>query len=71
MLKPKGALFLKTDLYTDDLDFHAWYYKSDETHVFFYHPKTFEWIQKEFKFSNLDIDERHISLFVLRLYRLL
>jgi 2-polyprenyl-3-methyl-5-hydroxy-6-metoxy-1,4-benzoquinol methylase len=62
MLKPGGKLFLKTDLYTDDLDFHAWYYKSDETHVFFYHPETFKWIQKEFNFSRLELDGRHITL---------
>lgn len=62
MLKPGGKLFLKTDLYTDDLDFHAWYYKSDETHVFFYHPETFNWIQKEFDFTRLELDGRHITL---------
>jgi len=63
MLKPHGALFLKTDVFTDDIDFHAWYYKSDETHVFFYHHDTFKWIQQEFGFSKLEIDGRHISLF--------
>lgn len=62
MLKPDGSLFLKTDVYTDDRDFHAWYYKSDETHVFFYHPKTFEWIKAEFDFRSLNIDGRHITL---------
>lgn len=64
MLKPEGALFLKTDVYTEDTDFHAWYYKSDETHVFFYHPKTFEWIKQEFEFSELEIDGRHITFFI-------
>lgn len=63
MLNPGGALFLKTDVYTEDVDFHAWYYKSDETHVFFYHPETFRWIKKAFNFSKLEIDGRHISLF--------
>lgn len=62
MLKPSGSLFLKTDVYTDERDFHAWYYKSDETHVFFYHPETFEWIKTEFGFSSLHIDGRHITL---------
>ena len=62
MLKTDGALFLKTDLYTEDLDFHAWYYKSDETHVFFYHPSTFSWIKNEFNFAALEIDGRHITL---------
>jgi hypothetical protein len=62
MLYPNGSLFLKTDIYTDDTDFHAWYYKSDETHVFFYHPETFEWIKAEFGFTKLEIDNRHITL---------
>jgi len=63
MLNNGGALFLKTDLYTEDTDFHAWYYKSDETHVFFYHPETFRWIKEKFGFSKLELDGRHISLF--------
>lgn len=61
-LKSGGSLFLKTDLYTDDIDFHSWYYKSDETHVFFYHPDTFQWIRTHFDFDHLDIDDRHITL---------
>lgn len=62
MLKSNGSLFLKTDVFTDDKDFHAWYYKSDETHVFFYHPETFKWLQTEFRFRDLKIDGRHITL---------
>lgn len=62
MLYPNGSLFLKTDIYTDDTDFHAWYYKSDETHVFFYHPETFQWLKNEFGFTKLEIDNRHITL---------
>lgn len=61
MLKPGGSLFLKTDIYTDDIDFHAWYYKSDETHVIFYHPDTLEWMKEAFSFNSLDIDGRHIT----------
>lgn len=61
MLNPEGSLFLKTDLYTDDIDFHAWYYKSDETHVIFYHPETLAWIKEAFSFSSMEIDGRHIT----------
>ncbi|WP_440707495.1 class I SAM-dependent methyltransferase [Gracilimonas sp. BCB1] len=61
MLKPGGGLFLKTDIYTDDIDFHSWYYKSDETHVIFYHPDTLTWMKSEFGFGRLDIDGRHIT----------
>ena len=61
MLKPAGALLLKTDLYTDDIDFHTWYYKSDETHVIFYHPVSLKWIRDAFNFRNLEIEGRHIT----------
>ncbi|MEX0720425.1 MAG: class I SAM-dependent methyltransferase [Balneolaceae bacterium] len=64
MLKPAGALVLKTDLYTDDIDFDSWYYKSDETHVIFYHPNTLEWIKSAFNFSALERDGRHITFMV-------
>ncbi len=64
MLKPNGALFLKTDIYTDDIDFHAWYYKGDETHVFFYHPDTLRWMKDEFGFRAMEMDDRHISFFL-------
>ncbi|MEX0610264.1 MAG: class I SAM-dependent methyltransferase [Balneolaceae bacterium] len=62
MLKPQGALLLKTDMYTEDVDFHSWYYKSDETHVIFYHPKSLEWIKSALNFSKLEQDGRHITL---------
>lgn len=62
MLNPGGSLILKTDPYTDDIDFHAWYYKSDETHVIFYHPQTFKWMKKAFGFQWLQVDGRHITL---------
>ncbi|MBO6587161.1 MAG: class I SAM-dependent methyltransferase [Gracilimonas sp.] len=64
MLNPGGALFLKTDIYTDDIDFHSWYYKSDETHVIFYHPDTLNLMKSEFGFSQLDIDGRHITFLI-------
>ncbi|MCP9290501.1 class I SAM-dependent methyltransferase [Gracilimonas sediminicola] len=64
MLNPGGALFLKTDIYTDDIDFHSWYYKSDETHVIFYHPDTLNWMKSEFGFSRLDLDGRHITFLI-------
>lgn len=64
MLKPGGALVLKTDVYTDDIDFATWYYKSDETHVIFYHPQTLEWMKEAFNFAHLERDGRHITFLV-------
>ncbi len=61
MLNPHGSLILKTDIYTDDIDFHTWYYKSDETHVIFYHSDTLEWMKEAFGFETLQVDGRHIT----------
>jgi hypothetical protein len=62
MLNARGSLILKTDLYTDDINFHRWYYKSDETHVIFYHPHTLQWMKEAFGFQTLQVDGRHITL---------
>ena len=61
LLKPEGKLYLMTDIYHESVDFASWYYKNDPTHVFFYHEKTFEWIQKEFGFSDVAVQGRLIT----------
>lgn len=62
LLNPKGKLYCKTDIYTDDIDFSTWYYKNDSTHVFFYHPATLEWIRSQYAFDSLQIQDRLIIL---------
>lgn len=61
MLNPKGSIFCMTSLYDEDINFENWYYKNDDTHVFFYHKKALEWIRDRFKFSNLEIDGKLIK----------
>jgi uncharacterized C2H2 Zn-finger protein len=63
LLNEGGALFCKTEVLTDHVDFSRWYYKNDPTHVFFYRPRTLTWIQKHFGFSSLKIDDRLIIFF--------
>lgn len=58
LLKPNGKLYLMTEMIDDSKDFAVWYYKKDPTHVFLYHPETFEWIKEEFGFKGLKIDKR-------------
>ena len=58
LLLPKGKLYCKTEVYTNQRPFENWYYKDDFTHVFIYQPKTLEWIKTEFHFSNLIIKEK-------------
>lgn len=61
LLKKNGKLYCMTHLYDDNIDFKAWYYKNDQTHVFFYHDKTIEWIRKEYGFTYVSINKRLIT----------
>lgn len=61
LLKPRGTLYMKTSIYGDHINFDAWYYKNDPTHVFFYSKETLEWIQQHFQFSDLIIEEKYIK----------
>lgn len=47
-------------LYDHDIDFKAWYYKNDPTHVFFYHPITIKFIANAYGFSDVKINDRLI-----------
>lgn len=58
LLKPGSKLYLMTEMIDDSKDFAVWYYKKDPTHVFLFHPETFEWIRQEFGFADLKIDKR-------------
>ncbi len=60
LLKPGGALFCMTELYSGTPDFKTWYYRNDPTHIFFFHPRTLEWVKSAFAFSDLKIEGRLI-----------
>ena len=62
LLKPKGSLYLMTEIYDDSIDFSSWYYKNDPTHVFFYTKKTVAWICQNYGFKNFLIEKRLIIL---------
>jgi len=62
LLKENGKLIIKTDLIKENTIFENWYYKNDETHVFFYSSKTFEYIKKWLGFKKLKIVDRLIIL---------
>lgn len=64
LLKPGGALFVMTLLYTPETDLNSWYYLKDPTHVCAFSEKTFRWIQGRFDFSRVEfLNPRIISLF--------
>ena len=62
LLKKGGMLYCKTELFSENTDFEAWYYKNDPTHVFFYNEKSFAWICENLSFSYAHIDGRLIVL---------
>lgn len=55
MLNIEGSIFCMTSLYDEDINFKTWYYKNDETHVFFYHKRAIEWIKNKFEFTEVNI----------------
>lgn len=60
LLKEGGSIYLKTQLYSEEIDFASWGYKNDDTHVFFYHRKGLEWIRENIGFSSLLVEEDRI-----------
>jgi SAM-dependent methyltransferase len=62
MLKEGGALYIMTEIYSEDIDFNNWYYKEDPTHVIFYTKKSFEWIKEHYGFESLEVNARVIKL---------
>jgi 2-polyprenyl-3-methyl-5-hydroxy-6-metoxy-1,4-benzoquinol methylase len=62
LLRKGGMLFIMTLLYDDSIAFSRWFYKNEDTHVFFYQAETFQWIQMRFAFSDLKIEKRLIRL---------
>jgi len=62
MLNPNGKLIIMTDPLRETTIFSNWYYKNDETHVFFYSLKTFQFIKENFQFKELMINDRLIVL---------
>ncbi len=62
LLKPGGKLYIMTNMITKPERFANWYYRRDPTHVFFYTPKTFEFIKDYFGFDSLTINSRMITL---------
>ncbi len=62
LIRPGGSLFCMTHIHTDDIPFPTWYYKNDETHVFFYRVKTFHTLSHMFGFTSCSIDGRVVRL---------
>lgn len=61
LLLPGGKLICKTHIYEKGMNFDAWYYKNDPSHVFIYQKETIGWIKDHFKCSGLEINKRLIT----------
>lgn len=64
LLKEDGKLFMKTKLYSENIDFNSWNYKNDPTHVFFYSTHTINWISDELNFKDVIIKDDYIEYLV-------
>lgn len=63
LLQKNGILAIMTERWQDTEQFSKWYYARDNSHVCFYHARTFAYICKTFGFEKLyDDDQRVIIL---------
>jgi 2-polyprenyl-3-methyl-5-hydroxy-6-metoxy-1,4-benzoquinol methylase len=63
LLNKGGALVLMTLLVTNKIDFEAWYYRKDPTHVVFYSEKTLNWIKENLGFTSIESDSTRLIVF--------
>lgn len=62
LLKPGGHLFLMTERWESVKRFLTWYYKTDPTHVSFYHRDTFDYITAHYGLTELLSDRNRIMI---------
>ncbi len=62
LLKPGGLLGIMTGIRDDRVDFARWHYISDPTHVVFFSPTSFTWLQKHWQ-AQLEIVRPNVVLF--------
>jgi SAM-dependent methyltransferase len=62
LLQPGGFLFIMTELWHEQTNFRTWYYKTDPTHVSFYHLKSFNFICRQYGFKILASHNSRILL---------
>ncbi len=63
LLRTNGILTIMTHPYQKLEEFPNWYYTKDPTHVVFYHPKTFAFIESEFGLNILATPEERVYIF--------
>lgn len=62
LLVPEGVLVLMTHRWTTKEHFEKWHYAADDSHVAFYHSRTFDFICEHFGFNKLFDDGRRVAV---------
>lgn len=63
LLASNGTLYCRTTLTSKDIEFDRWFYKNDDTHVFFYHKDTIAWIAENILACSHTIIDRNLLYF--------
>lgn len=62
LLEPGGILVAMTERWTSSEQFSRWYYTRDNSHVCFYHSRTFDHISEKFFFEKLFDDGKRVMI---------
>lgn len=62
LLREDGILIVMTEQWKDRNQFSEWYYTKDDSHVCFYHSRTFAYICKKFGFEKLFDDGQRVVI---------
>lgn len=62
LIKPGGFLMIMTERWKAINEFESWHYKTDATHVCFYHLDTFSYIAKQYGLDIEEYDEKRIII---------
>lgn len=62
LLTDRGLLAVKTLFHTTCDDFNNWWYRKDPTHICFYSPLTFKWIENNFNLSIQILENRSVCV---------
>lgn len=62
LLAGGGLLAIKTLFHSPSIDFNSWWYRKDPTHICFFSPLTFMWVENNFNLSVQIIDNHSICV---------
>lgn len=63
LLNPQGYIIIMTETWTSVDAFKTWRYAKDDTHVSFFHNRTFEFIAQMFNFKCIETNNCRVKIF--------